>query len=95
MAVKAIAIIPPIDVPWTRTRSSPSASSSFAPSSAQPSIEYHSRGLVEAPYPRASKESSRKPRSRKPSLTKPKLCLPKRPPPNWMITGPSSGPVSS
>ena len=38
--------MPPIDVPWTSTRSRPSASSSLAPSSAHPSIVYHSRGLV-------------------------------------------------
>ena len=49
LAANAIAIIPPIEVPWTRTRSSFSASRSFAPSAAHPSIEYHSRGLVEAP----------------------------------------------
>jgi len=41
------------------------------------------------------KASSRKPASWKPSLTKPKLCRPKRPPPNWRIVGPSSGPRSS
>jgi hypothetical protein len=41
--------MPPIDVPWTNTRSSPTASRRAAPSAAQPSIEYSSRGDDEAP----------------------------------------------
>ena len=49
------------------------------------------RGAVAARVEREQPEAG----SRKPSLTKPKLCRPKRPPPNWITTGPSSGPVSS
>ena len=48
-AVKAIEIMPPIEVPWTSTFFRPSARTSAAPSSAQPSMVYGSRGQLDCP----------------------------------------------